>query len=222
MPMTLPGWDSIGAAARWHRGFEIAGFVALALLLLFEVAAYVYGNRKDVLVANAEQAAARERSRKDEQANQQRNAEVAEAVRSAAEAKTQTNQLRQQGAPRVLSQVERTRINAFLVGKAPPVKNTPAFEIKASLIAPDARAYAEQIAAIFRGAGWNVWVDDAMFFGSNITGFWITVQNGQAVPPAASILQHALTAAGISVRLQSDQNQEITDPYAFQLSVGPK
>ena len=60
MPMTLPGWDSIDAAARYHRAFEIAGFVALGLLLLFEVLAYIYGNRKDALVAVADQTAARE------------------------------------------------------------------------------------------------------------------------------------------------------------------
>ncbi len=31
--------------------FEIAGFIALGLLLLFEVLTYIYGNRKDTLVA---------------------------------------------------------------------------------------------------------------------------------------------------------------------------
>src|ERR1700674_5097536 len=105
--MTLPGWDSVEAAARWYRRFEIAGFVALGLLLMFEVIAYVYGNRKDVLTAAAEQAASGERSSRDEQANQQRNAEIAEANRRAAEAEAQTKQLQQQAAPRLLSQAQR-------------------------------------------------------------------------------------------------------------------
>lgn len=51
--MRIPGWDSIDAAARWHKGFEIAGFIALGLLLLFEVLAYLYSNRKDTLVEAA-------------------------------------------------------------------------------------------------------------------------------------------------------------------------
>jgi hypothetical protein len=51
MAVTLPGWNSIESVTRWHRGFEIAGFIALGLLLLFEVLTYIYGNRKDVLAA---------------------------------------------------------------------------------------------------------------------------------------------------------------------------
>ena len=51
----LPGWNSIESATRWHKGFEIAGFVALGLLLLFEVLAYIYGTRKDTL-SSAQQA----------------------------------------------------------------------------------------------------------------------------------------------------------------------
>ena len=59
MATILPGWDSLDAAARWYKGFEIAGFIALGLLLLFEVLAYIYGNRKDILLS-AQQAAALE------------------------------------------------------------------------------------------------------------------------------------------------------------------
>ena len=50
MAAIAPGWNSVEAAAKWHRGFEIAGFVALGLLLLFEILSYVYGNRKDTLL----------------------------------------------------------------------------------------------------------------------------------------------------------------------------
>jgi len=212
--MTLPGWNSIDAAARWHRGFEIAGFVALGLLLLFEVIAYVYGNRKDVLVAAAEQVAARAGASQNEEANQQRDAEIAEANRRAAEAEAQTRQLQQQAAPRALSQVERNRITAFLAGKP-----AGAFVVKASVVAPDARAYADEIATLFRTAGWDVRVDNAMFTGTGITGLWITVQNGRAAPPAAGVLQGALAAGGLHVRGVEDASREANDIW---LSVGAK
>src|SRR5260370_10675142 len=214
MPMTLPGWDSVESAARWHRGFEIAGFVALGFLLLFEVIAYVYGNRKDVLVSAAERAAARERATQDEQANQQRDAEISEANRKAAEAEAQTRQLRQQAAPRVLSREEKAKMISFLKGK--PVG---AFVIKASVVAPDARAYADQIGDVFRSAGWDVKIDNAMFTGSDITGLWITVQNGQTAPLAASTLQQGLAATGISARGQADATMNPNDVW---LSVGAK
>jgi len=59
-----------------------------------------YGNRKDALVAAAEQTAARERASQNEQANQQRDAEIAEANRQAAEAQARAEKLEQEKAPR--------------------------------------------------------------------------------------------------------------------------
>jgi hypothetical protein len=43
------GWNSLESVSTIHRGLEIAGFVFLGLLLVSEVLAFVYGNRKDVL-----------------------------------------------------------------------------------------------------------------------------------------------------------------------------
>lgn len=60
MATILPGRNSVESVSEWHKLFEFAGFIALGLLLLFEVLAYVYGNRSVRLLA-AEQNAARER-----------------------------------------------------------------------------------------------------------------------------------------------------------------
>jgi hypothetical protein len=62
----FPGWNSVEAVVKWHRGFEVAGFVALGLLLLFEVQAYVYGNRKDVLLLAQQTSIAAERRKEQE------------------------------------------------------------------------------------------------------------------------------------------------------------
>lgn len=157
---------------------------------------------------------ARERTSQDEKANQQRDAEIAEANRKAAEAEGQTRKLQQLTAPRVLSQAEKNKITAFLAGK--PVG---AFVIKATIVVPDARPYAEQIAAIFRDVGWSVEIGNAMFTGSDITGLWITVQNGQTAPLTASIVQQALAAGRITARVEVDPTMNPNDVW---LSIGAK
>jgi hypothetical protein len=85
--VTLPGWDSIDSAARLHRWFEILGFLALGLLLLFEVLAYIYGNRKDYLTSVAAGVAAETQREKQAKANQVRDAQIAEADRQARDAR---------------------------------------------------------------------------------------------------------------------------------------
>lgn len=46
-----PGWNSIEIAGSIQNFFSICGYVSLGLLLFFEVAAHVYGGRKDNLLA---------------------------------------------------------------------------------------------------------------------------------------------------------------------------
>jgi hypothetical protein len=210
---SLPGWNTIAGASSWSKGFAIAGFVALFFVVLFDVLAFIYSERKDVLVIAEAERATEERKRQEEEANRQRSAEIAEANRKAAEARAQAEQLRQEAAPRALSPTERHQISAFLVGK--PVG---AFVIKATIIAADARAYGEQIADVFRAAGWTVTIQNAMFGGPNITGLWITVKNGNAAPPAAGVLRHALAAGGITVRGEYDPSM----PDEVWLSIGGK
>ena len=50
--MILPGWNSLSTVIRAHRFFEVAGIVALFLLVVCEVCAYVYGHRKDELLTS--------------------------------------------------------------------------------------------------------------------------------------------------------------------------
>jgi hypothetical protein len=52
----LPGWDSLEAVTRYHRWAEIIGIVVLALLVVAEVAAYRYGQRKDDLTTQQQDA----------------------------------------------------------------------------------------------------------------------------------------------------------------------
>ncbi len=45
----LPGWDSLPTVTRYHNLAEIAGIGILALLVVMELVAYQYGQRKDGL-----------------------------------------------------------------------------------------------------------------------------------------------------------------------------
>ena len=50
----FPGWDSIETVSAWSRGFSIGGLAVLALLVVLEIAAFVYSARRDFLVAEGE------------------------------------------------------------------------------------------------------------------------------------------------------------------------
>jgi hypothetical protein len=50
----LPGWNSVETTTRLHDFFEIAGIVFLALLVVAEVLAYMYGHQRDWLISEAD------------------------------------------------------------------------------------------------------------------------------------------------------------------------
>ncbi len=215
MVRILPGWDSLDAVVRWHRLFEITGFVALGLLLLFEVLAYAYGNRKDQLTSASQEAAAQERQRRERGASEERDARIAQVNRRAAAAEELQKRAEQRAAPRRLTETQKAKISSFLSGKP---RGT--FRIIADLRVPDARAYAEDISNLFGEAGWTVGVEDAVSTVSPANGLWITVKNPQAPPIAAVTLGQAFAAAGITVRGEHDPTFASLDQV--WLSVGAK
>ncbi len=82
----------------------------------------------------------------------------------------------------------------------------------------DARGYADEIAALFRDAGWNVKVDNAIITGPDIKGVWITIRNPQAPPVGTVTLQQASKAGGLSIPIKVDT----TMPDELWLSVSSK
>lgn len=197
------------AANRWHQTFEIASFVALGLLAAFSVLAYIYGGRKDALVVVADEIAATQH----EQEERKSKGEVASANHRASEAQAEAEQLKKRAAPRLLTQAEEHRMMAFLEGKPIGV-----FAIKVDVSAADAQNYGQQIANLFRSAGWTVRVDEAIFNGPDIRGLWITAKDVNAARNGAGLLQHAFRAAGIRVRGEYDP----TMPEEIWLSIGAK
>jgi hypothetical protein len=110
---------------------------------------------------------------------------------------------------------QRQKILAFLENQAKGV-----LVISANITASDSRAYADQIAEVFRTAGWSVRVDNAIITGPNIQGLWITVKDGRAPPISAGILHYALAAGGITTRGEYDPS--IGDASETHLSIGSK
>ena len=122
--------------------------------------------------------------------------------------------LRSKAAPRTLPSDARQALAAFLQGKP-----KGSVVIKASVNAPDARGYAEEVRAVLAQAGWTVRIDNAIFAGPNTLGVWITVKDPNKAPIAAGLLQNALKAAGIEARGQYDPDMGTAD-NEFWLSVG--
>ena len=116
---------------------------------------------------------------------------------------------------RYLAPDQKKAILAFLA-------NEPkgAFVIKASMTAPDAWSYADQLAEPFRHSGWNVRIDNAMFGGPNVSGVRITIKNPEAVPPSSIVLKNALEAAGITTPAFYDPG--VPDAEEVWLSVGSR
>jgi hypothetical protein len=69
----LPGWNSVEGASWWHDAFWWLGIVCLVLLAASEIIAKSYTDRKDVLIAEAQQK--REASRHLDATQKQRLAE---------------------------------------------------------------------------------------------------------------------------------------------------
>ena len=233
MAKILPGWDSIDAVGKWLRGFEIAGFIALGLLLLFEVLSYIYGNRKDVLSAQqqvaaiAKETAKQEQARRDEARFLQEKIDAAnyaaqQAQANQIEARHKLEKLQKAAEPRRLSEQQEQEFSAFL-DKAPRGNLT----INASTNADDARGFADQIASLLTRKGWNITVNNSMFVkfkpgGPDLSGLWMTVKSPSptAAPQRAGALQQAFKHIGITVRGEWDDS--IQDPDQVFLCIGGK
>jgi len=129
-------------------------------------------------------------------------------------AEQELSSLRAKAVPRTLPSEGRQAMSAFLLRHP-----KGSVVIKASVSAPDARGYADQIAAVLEAAGWTVKVDNALFAGPDAAGLWITVRDPEKSPSGAGVLQEALKAAGLEARGQHDATMGTPDDE-FWLCVG--
>jgi hypothetical protein len=216
---TLPGWDSIESVSAIAKWFHIAGLVAIVLLALFEVIAYIYDHHKDVLVAAAALAETSARAAHDAESKKELDtarSEIAQASKEAGQAQAEVGKLKEAAMPRHLTEKEKSELAQFLADK-PKGK----FTIKANTNANDGRAYADEIAAFFNSGkiGWTVKVDNAIITGSDVTGTWVTVKDVNTAPEYAGVLQRALKAANLPAGGRVDS---ALAPDEVWLSIGLK
>jgi hypothetical protein len=217
--LSLPGWDSIASVGAIAKVFHIAGLIAIVLLALFEVVAYVYDHHKDALVAAAAASEASVRAVHDAESKKQLDAatgQIKAAHQEAHDAQTEVGKMKEAALPRHLTEEEKNELAKFLADK--PKGN---FTIKADTNAKDGHAYADEIAAFFNSAkiGWTVKVDNAIIMGSDVSGMWVSVKDVSTAPEFAGILQNALKAASLPAGGRLDG---ALAPEEVWLSVGLK
>jgi hypothetical protein len=202
MAVMLPGWNSIESVTRWHRGFEIAGFIALGLLLLFEVLTYVYGNRKDALIAAKPQLTPAEWS-KQQEANERALGDLQTKLGAAKQQSEQTahqleesqqklSQLEKQAASRELTRDQLSGLNAAL-----SVNPKYAVEIDTPMGDQEAARYAKQFETVLRDNGWTIDGPNYSIFNPPLRDIQITVGDPRHIPTGAIVLANALKQAGI-------------------------
>jgi len=191
----IPGWDSVDGAGSWSHFWFWFGILCLFALGASEIVSHVYSLRKDQLVAAADRASAEQRERETNEAEARRKAETEALQKQLAEADKKVAELDRLRTPRHLSDAQKAKLTASLAGQP-----TGELVMKASGVADDARAYAGEIAAFFQALGWRVRIDNALLFGSDVSGIWLSINDSNAVPPATSALHHALESAGFPVR----------------------
>jgi hypothetical protein len=223
-------WNSIDSLRQtslvlmWVAGLLAVGAAGATLLR------YYVDRRISELTSQAQQAkeelAARAQQEKEEEHRQRQ--EAAEGELKDFRAREQENRrrheaaeqelesMRAKAAPRSLPSKAREAMSTFLKNQA-----KGSVVIKASVNAPDARAYGDEIRTVLTQAGWTVRIDNAMFAGSDIAGVWITVKDPKKAPAAAGLLQNALKAAGVDARGEYDPTMDAPDSE-FWLSVGNK
>src|SRR5260221_7182328 len=195
-----PGWDSIECAGWWSGFYFWFGIFCLFMLGVSEMVSHRYGQRRDALVAIAEDARSRQRTQ-EEIATQQRHAsEIGGLKEQLSEAEDKVLKLQKQQADRRFSPEQKQ----MLIATLSPFKGQ-LVDITSVLGDSEAHKLAEEIASVFAGAEWNYGggASQAVYSGTSPVGVQVVV-NSERVdagnpPKAARALVEALQNAKIAV-----------------------
>jgi hypothetical protein len=205
-----PGWDSIESTNGWAHFWFWAGMLCFFFLGFSEIVAFTYGLRKDQLVRIADI----QRQQEQNQADDSHAKEIGGLKGQLSEADKKLAEIERLRTARHLTETQKQDLAAALVGK--PIGR---LTIKASATAPDAKDYADEIAAVFDAAGWKVPVDNAMFMGGDTSGVWITIHDAN-IPEVANIAFSALRLANIPIRDGARSDAAGPSPDEAWLKIG--
>jgi hypothetical protein len=140
----LPGWDSLTAVTRYHNWAEMAGIIAVAVLVVAEVVQFKYGHRRDDLAAQ-EQTATNQRH---DEEMARLHLETANANAKALEAQAELEKYR---APRRLSTERKNEITQR-------IKEFREIKFAMSAVGPEPIDLAIDLADALQAGGWK-WVE---------------------------------------------------------------
>jgi hypothetical protein len=153
----LPCWDDLRTVEKIVKWFTVAGFVSLFFVGVFEVLAYMYGNRKDVLIAAQQISTERAQKQHQEIEDEKRDAQISDAVgqgrqarQEQARAEEELRKLRVAQSPRVIAAGQREAIMQELK------KHRPGPISVMAVSDGEAAAYCEQIVQVILDSGWNI------------------------------------------------------------------
>jgi hypothetical protein len=212
-----PGWDSIASSGWWSHFWFWFGIACLFALGGAEIVSHIYGLHKDELVAAAEGAAAAQRQADADAAEKRRKADVEGVQKQLTEANKKVSELDRLRQPRHLTDDEKAKLGASLRGQ--PVGT---LAIKASAMADDALAYAEEISNFLQRLGWTCRIDNAIMTGSDVGGIWLAIRDQNHIPAATAPLQHAFEAAGLPIHKTVNLEAGGPDPDEIWLSIGAR
>src|SRR5260221_6659280 len=174
-----PGWDSIECAGWWSGFYFWFGIFCLFMLGVSEMVSHRYGQRRDALVAIAEDARSRQRTQ-EEIATQQRHAsEIGGLKEQLSEAEEKVLKLQKQQADRRFSPEQKQ----MLIAALSPF-NGQLINVTSVLRDSEAHQLAEDIASVFEGAAWNYGggPSQAAYSGTSPVGVQVIV-NSERVDP---------------------------------------
>ena len=195
----LPGWNSLESVSRFHSWLEIAGIVSLAALVFFEILAFAYNQRKDILVAAAEHAAAAEA--RERTAQLERTLDTERAARL----------------PRTLTAEQQARLVEILT----PAPKGIVFVIPGFFDGTDAKPFAASVSDVLRRSGFTVSEPTGTVkevIGYDRAGAWLWVNDIGHTPPHARPIQDAFKSIGIS--LDGISKPETVDPKSVLIAIG--
>jgi hypothetical protein len=218
----LPGWDSLPTVTRYHNWAEMAGIIAVAVLVIAEVIQYKYGHRRDDLIAREQIAT----NKHHDEEMARLHLKTAQTRERAANAELELGKIK---APRTL-RLERQqeiarRIKPFARQR---------YRAAISQAADDGLAFWESLYATLESASWVYIPAGTPSMGNPPAGIPIAAIPGveirfdparrEELTPAALALGTALRTDGMAVAVntnkQSDQNE--ADRDIFLIVIGAR
>jgi hypothetical protein len=210
----LPGWGSLPAVTRFHNWAEMAGIVILAFLVIAEVVSYKYGQRKDDLTEQQQEAT-----------NQRHDEEMARLHVEAADANERAAKLENEAAQ---ARVEQERLKAQLAGRtiSPDIsaqlerllsQHSGKINVQWSANDTEAQYLAIQIGNVFGKANWEV-----RTLAISLTG---AIAFGVRIPdspsPATEIVRNIFRSVGIRFSTEMPPIQNKTQAFGGTIPDAP-